>query len=51
MIGLAEIRAIAKTLPEVQEGPPVRAARRIAGFKVECTAPASQPGCPNRQRS
>ena len=29
-----EIRAIAMTLPEVEEGPPVPAARRIAAFKV-----------------
>lgn len=34
MIGLTEIRAIAMALPQVEEGPPVRAARRIAGFKV-----------------
>lgn len=34
MVGLAEIRAIAMALPQVQEGPPVRAARRIAAFKV-----------------
>ena len=34
MIGLAEIRAIAMALPQVEEGPPVRAARRIAAFKV-----------------
>jgi hypothetical protein len=34
MIALAEIRAIAMTLPQVEEGPPVRAARRIAAFKV-----------------
>jgi hypothetical protein len=34
VIGLAEIRAIAMALPDVEEGPPVRAARRIAGFKV-----------------
>ena len=34
MIGLAEIRAIAMALPQVEEGPPVRAARRIVGFKV-----------------
>jgi hypothetical protein len=34
MIGLAEIRAIAAALPQVEEGPPVKAARRIAGFKV-----------------
>ena len=27
-------RAIAMTLPEVEEGPPVQAARRIAAFKV-----------------
>lgn len=34
MIGLSEIRAIAMALPQVEEGPPVPAARRIAGFKV-----------------
>ena len=34
MIGLAEIRAIAMALPQVEEGPPVKAARRIAGFKI-----------------
>jgi hypothetical protein len=34
MIGLNEIRAIAMALPHVEEGPPVRAARRIASFKV-----------------
>ena len=34
MIGLTEIRAIAMALPKVEEGPPVRAANRIAGFKV-----------------
>lgn len=34
MIGLTEIRAIAMNLPEVEEGPPVRAAHRIASFKV-----------------
>lgn len=34
MIELNEIRAIAMALPEVEEGPPVRAAHRIAGFKV-----------------
>lgn len=34
MIGLTEIRAIAMVLPQVEEGPPVRAAHRIAGFKV-----------------
>jgi len=34
VIGVAEIRAIAMALPQVEEGPPVRAARRIAGFKV-----------------
>lgn len=34
MIGLREIRAIAMTMPEVEEGPPVKAARRIASFKV-----------------
>jgi hypothetical protein len=34
VIGLAEIRAIAMALPHVEEGPPVKAARRIAGFKV-----------------
>jgi hypothetical protein len=34
VIGLTEIRAIAMALPQVEEGPPVRAARRIATFKV-----------------
>ncbi|HEY7351815.1 MAG TPA: MmcQ/YjbR family DNA-binding protein [Terriglobales bacterium] len=34
MLSINEIRAIAMTLPEVVEGPPVRAARRIAAFKV-----------------
>lgn len=34
MVGLTEIRAIAMALPRVEEGPPVPAARRIAGFKV-----------------
>lgn len=34
MIELTEIRAIAMALPEIEEGPPVRAAHRIAGFKV-----------------
>lgn len=34
MIGLVELRAIALALPEVEEGPPVQAARRIAAFKV-----------------
>ena len=34
MIGLSEIRAIAMGLPQVEEGPPVRAARRVADFKV-----------------
>lgn len=34
MIGLGEIRALAMALPEVEEGPPVPAARRIAAFKV-----------------
>lgn len=34
MIGLPEIRAIAMALPQVEEGPPVRAPRRIAAFKV-----------------
>ena len=34
MIGLAEIRAIAMALPPVEEGPPVRAARPIAGFEA-----------------
>jgi hypothetical protein len=34
MIGLNEIRAIAMASPQVEEGPPVRVARRIAGFKV-----------------
>lgn len=34
MTGLKEIRAFVMTLPEVEEGPPVKAAHRIAGFKV-----------------
>jgi hypothetical protein len=34
VIELTRIRAIAMALPEVQEGPPVPAARRIAAFKV-----------------
>ena len=34
MIGPREIRDIAMALPEVEEGPPVRAARRIAAFKA-----------------
>src|ERR1700722_20390515 len=34
VIGLTEIRAIAMALPQVEEGPPVRAARRVAAFKV-----------------
>jgi hypothetical protein len=34
MISLSELRAFAMTLPEVEEGPPVQAARRIAAFKV-----------------
>jgi len=34
MIGLAELRAIALALPQVEEGPPVPAARRIAAFQV-----------------
>ena len=34
LIGLIEIRKIALALPEVEEGPPVQAARRIAAFKV-----------------
>jgi hypothetical protein len=34
LIELSELRAIAMTLPEVEEGPPVQAARRIAAFKV-----------------
>ena len=34
LIGLKEIRALAMALPEVEEGPPVPAARRIAAFKV-----------------
>jgi hypothetical protein len=34
VIGLNEIRAIAMALPQVEEGAPVRAARRIASFKV-----------------
>ena len=34
MIGLSDLRAIAMALPEVEEGQPVQAARRIAAFKV-----------------
>jgi hypothetical protein len=34
MIGLNEIRDFAMTLPAVEEGPAVKAARRIAAFKV-----------------
>lgn len=34
MLGVDQIRAIATSLPQVEEGPPVRAARRIAAFKV-----------------
>jgi hypothetical protein len=34
MVDLSEIRAMALALPEVEEGPPVPAARRVAGFKV-----------------
>lgn len=34
MTGLKEIRAFVIPLPGVEEGPPVRAARRIAAFKV-----------------
>jgi hypothetical protein len=34
MMGLSELRAFAMTLPEVEEGPPVRAANRVAAFKV-----------------
>ena len=34
MIGLSELRDIAMGLPEVEEGPPVKAANRIAAFKV-----------------
>ena len=34
VIGLTEIRTIAMALPEVEEGGPVPAARRIAAFKV-----------------
>lgn len=34
MIGLDEIRRYAMSLPAVEEGPPVPAARRIASFKV-----------------
>jgi hypothetical protein len=37
VIGLAEIRDIAMALPQVEEGPPIKAARRIAGFKVAGT--------------
>ncbi len=34
MTSLSELRAIVMILPEVVEGPPVPAARRIASFKV-----------------
>jgi len=34
MIGLRELRDAALNLPEVEEGPPVRAAHRIASFRV-----------------
>jgi hypothetical protein len=34
MVELAEIRSCALALPEVQEGPPVPGARRVAAFKV-----------------
>jgi hypothetical protein len=34
LIGLSDLRAIAMALPEVEEGQPVQAARRIAAFKV-----------------
>ena len=34
MIGIDDIRSCAMALPEVTEGPPVPAARRIAAFKV-----------------
>jgi hypothetical protein len=34
VIGVDQIRVFAMTLPEVEEGPPVRPARRIAAFKV-----------------
>lgn len=34
MTGLKEIRAFAMSLPAVEQGPPVKAARRIAAFKV-----------------
>lgn len=34
MTGLSQVRAVAMNLPEVEEGPPVPAARRIASFKV-----------------
>lgn len=34
MIELAEMRAMAMALPQVKERPPVKTARRIAGFKV-----------------
>jgi len=34
MIELEQIRAFALSLPGVEEGPPVRAARRLAAFKV-----------------
>jgi hypothetical protein len=34
LIRLSDLHAIAMNLPEVEEDPPVRAARRIAAFKV-----------------
>ena len=34
VVGIAEVRAIAMGLPQVVEGGPVSAARRIAAFKV-----------------
>ena len=34
MTSFSELRAIAMSMPEVVEGPPVPAARRIASFKV-----------------
>jgi hypothetical protein len=34
VIALSELRDIAMTLPEVEEGPPVKAAGRIVAFRV-----------------
>ena len=34
MIGLSELRAIAMTLPEVEEGPPVQAARESQPLRL-----------------